>query len=83
MSDITKCDGTGCKLATTCLRTLADNGPYQSWFAVPPMPADGHCYMYIAAEPIRVYYSPSLDAMFTALPNQIDVNWDFVDLGEL
>ena len=37
MSDITKCDGEGCPLRSSCWRFLAPADPqWQSWFAYPP-----------------------------------------------
>jgi len=36
MTDITKCDGTGCPIRTSCERYTAPSGPWQSWFVTVP-----------------------------------------------
>jgi hypothetical protein len=45
MSDITKCNGTGCPHKESCYRFTAPAGDYQSYFVDPPLDGD-NCDMY-------------------------------------
>lgn len=44
MADISKCQGTDCKLKDSCYRFTAKANPYrQSYFSVPPVKDNGEC----------------------------------------
>ena len=54
MSDITKCNGAGCKIKESCYRYMAKSSEPQSYFLESPI-KDGKCEMYWGETAQSVY----------------------------